>query len=230
MQHLEMRGIGMKMLWHGSGRTIVFEDRHDAGRRLAERLLPYARRPDALVLALPRGGVPVAYELAKALDLPLDVFSVRKLGAPGHEELALGAIGSGGGYYLNIPVIRSLDVNANEIRDVIDRERHELERRERLYRDNRPRPEIHGKIAILVDDGLATGASMRAAITALRRLDPAQIVVAVPVAPIEVCTELRNEIDDLVCYQTPYPFDAVGLWYRDFSQTTDEEVRRLLAL
>lgn len=220
----------MNTLRPPSDRAIVFEDRHDAGRRLAERLLPYARRPDALVLGLPRGGIPVAYEVAKALDLPLDVFSVRKLGVPGHEELALGAIGSGGAYYLNIPVIRSLDITATEIRDVVDRERRELERREQLYRDHRPRPEIHGKVVILVDDGLATGASVRAAIIALRRLDPARIVVAVPVAPVEAYAELRNEVDEFICYETPYPFDAVGVWYRDFSQTTDDEVRRLLAL
>lgn len=222
-------GILMRMLRQTPNRAMIFKDRHDAGRRLAERLLPYARRPDVIVLGLPRGGVPVAYEVAKALEVPLDIFSVRKLGVPGHEELALGAIGSGGAYYLNIPVIRSLNVTADEIREVVERERSELARREKLYRDSRPRPEIRGKIAILVDDGLATGSSMRAAIAALRRLDPAQIIVAIPVGPAESCNELQHEVDALVCYQTPYPFDAVGVWYEDFSQTTDDEVRRLLA-
>ncbi len=208
--------------------NIVFRDRYDAGDRLVERLGRYSKRDDAVVLALPRGGVPVAYEIATKLELPLDVFSVRKLGVPGHEELAMGAIGSGGAYYLNMPVLRALHVSTDEVRDVVAREQRELERRDHLYRDSRPRPEIRGKIAILVDDGLATGASMHAAIAALRHRDPAKIVVAVPVAPAESCEELRGEVDEVVCYQTPYPFDAVGIWYEDFSQTTDEEVRSLL--
>lgn len=207
---------------------VIFRDRYDAGDRLVERLEHYAKRGDAVVLALPRGGVPVAYEIATKLDLPLDVFSVRKLGVPGHEELAMGAIGSGGAYYLNRPVLRSLHVSSEEVLDVVARERHELERRDHLYRDSRPRPEIFGKTAILVDDGLATGASMYAAIAALRRRNPARIVVAVPVAPAETCTELRAQVDEVVCYQTPFPFEAVGIWYEDFSQTTDEEVRGLL--
>jgi putative phosphoribosyl transferase len=219
----------MKMLGTGhESDYIVFKDRQDAGARLAEKLWRYAKRKDTVVLALPRGGVPVAFEIAQRLELPLDVFSVRKLGVPGHEELAMGAIGSGGAYYLNMPVLRSLDISVDEVRDTVAREQRELERRERLYRDGRPRPEIRGKTAILVDDGLATGASMRAAIEALRRLGPSRTVVAVPVAPAESCAELRNEVDEVVCLQTPHPFEAVGIWYDDFSQTTDDEVRALL--
>lgn len=206
----------------------IFRDRRDAGRLLAKKLRKYANAPDVVVLALPRGGVPVAYEVALDLNLPLDVFTVRKLGLPGHEELAMGAICSGGTYYLNSALVESLDVPRAQVLDVIARERLELERREHLYRDSRPRPEIENRVAILVDDGLATGASMLAAVTALRRRHPSRIVVAVPVGPGDTIDELASEVDEVVCCATPVPFVAVGVWYDDFSQTTDQEVRDLL--
>lgn len=206
-----------------------FRDRRDAGRRLAALLSAYANRSDVLVLALPRGGVPVAFEVARALDAPLDVFLVRKLGVPGHEELAMGAIASGGVGVLNDELVRDLNLPAHVVAAVTAREQQELARRERLYRGDRPRPEVHGRTVILVDDGLATGATMSAAIKALRQQRPDRIVVAVPVAAPESCAALREEADDIVCAITPEPFYAVGLWYADFSQTTDEEVRDLLA-
>ncbi|GAB4447002.1 MAG: phosphoribosyltransferase [Chloroflexi bacterium OHK40] len=206
-----------------------FRDRRDAGRRLAALLSAYANRSDVLVLALPRGGVPVAFEVARALDAPLDVFLVRKLGVPGHEELAMGAIASGGVGVLNDELVRHLNLPAHVVAAVTAREQQELARRERLYRGDRPRPEVHGRTVILVDDGLATGATMSAAIKALRQQRPDRIVVAVPVAAPESCAALREEADDIVCAITPEPFYAVGLWYADFSQTTDEAVRDLLA-
>jgi predicted phosphoribosyltransferase len=208
---------------------MLFHDRADAGRQLTARLMDYADRSDVLVLALPRGGVPVAYEVAQALNAPLDVFLVRKLGVPGREELAMGAIASGGVRVLNEEVVRVLDVPDDVLRAVTAEEEWELERRERLYRGDRPLPSVSGKTVILIDDGLATGSSMRAAVAALRRLGPARIVVAVPVASADTCEEMRNEVDEVVCAETPEPFHAVGLWYEDFSQTTDEEVRELLA-
>jgi predicted phosphoribosyltransferase len=207
---------------------MLFRDRTEAGRRLAAELAAYAGRPDVLVLALPRGGVPVAFEVARALHAPLDVFLVRKLGVPGHEELAMGAIATGGVRVMNSDVVRALHIPEEAIEAVAAEEQQELERRERLYRDDRPAPEVHGRTVILVDDGLATGSSMRAAVAALRYLRPARIVVAVPVAAPDTCTELQAEVDDVVCVRTPEPFYGVGLWYDDFSQTTDAEVHALL--
>src|SRR5207302_345843 len=186
-------------------------------------------RPDVLVLALPRGGVPVAYEVAHRLGAPLDVFVVRKLGVPGYEELAMGAVATGGVRVLNDQIVERLGLPEYVIDAVAAREHQELARRERLYRGGRPPPDVRGRTVILVDDGLATGATMRAAIMALRQLQPARIVVAVPTASPDTCKELKAEADDVVCAITPEPFLAVGHWYEDFSQTTDEEVRDLLA-
>lgn len=208
---------------------IRFKNRSEAGRFLAEQLSDYANRPDTLVLALPRGGVPVAYEVAKALGAPLDVFQVRKLGLPGHEELAMGAIATGGVRVRNPEVVEYLRIPDEVIDEVTARERQELERRERLYREGRPALSPRGRVVILVDDGLATGSTMLAAVLALRQQQPASIVVAVPVAAKQTCEELRTVADEVVCAVTPDPFYAVGLWYEDFSQTTDEEVRELLA-
>ena len=205
-----------------------FHDRPDAGRALAADLAPYAGRPDLVVLALPRGGVPVAYEVACALGAPLDVFLVRKLGLPGHEEFAMGAIASGGIRLINEDVVREFGVTDAEIAAVSAAEEQELERRERQYRRDRPTPRIAGRTIILVDDGLATGSTMHAAVLALRQENPAHIIIAVPVAAAETCDEFRNLVDDIVCAETPSPFHAVGLWYEDFSQTTDEEVQELL--
>jgi predicted phosphoribosyltransferase len=207
----------------------LFRDRREAGRLLAERLKAYANRPDVLVLALPRGGVPVAYEVARGLGAPLDVFIVRKLGIPGYEELAMGAVASGGVRVLNDQIVERLGIPDHLIDDVAAREQQELSRRERLYRGGRPPPDVRGRTVILVHDGLATGATMHAAIHGLRQQEPARIVVAVPTASRETCEEMRAEVDDVVCAITPEPFHAVGLWYQDFSQTTDEEVRDLLA-
>ena len=208
---------------------MYFRDRGDAGRRLATGLMDYAGRPDLLVLALPRGGVPVAYEVARALGAPLDVFLVRKLGLPGHEELAMGAIASGGVRVLNQDVVNVLQIPEKLIDRVAEAEIRELERREHTYRGNRPPPDVHGKTIILVDDGLATGSTMRAAATALRQQGPARIVVGVPVAAPEICEDFRDEVDDIVCAITPEVLFGVGAWYQDFSQTTDDEVRDLLA-
>jgi predicted phosphoribosyltransferase len=207
---------------------MLFRDRADAGRQLAEELTAYADRPDVLVLALPRGGVPVAYEVARALHAPLDVFLVRKLGVPGHAELAMGALATGGVRVLNEDVVEGLRIPEEVIDEVAAEEQRELQRREAAYRGDRPPLDVRGRTVILVDDGLATGASMRAAVAALRQQRPAQIVIAVPVAAAETCAELRTEVDDLVCAHTPRPFYAVGLWYEDFSQTTDAEVHDLL--
>lgn len=206
---------------------LPFEDRRDAGRILAQVLLD-ERRQVEVVLALPRGGVPVGYEIAKALGVPLDVFVVRKLGTPGHEELAMGAIATGGTRVMNDEVLSMLRVPAAAIEAEAQREMVELERRERAYRDGHQPETVRGKHTLLVDDGLATGASMRAAVAALRQLDPASITVAVPVAAQETCEEIEAEVDALVCMATPEPFVAVGMWYRDFRATTDDEVRELL--
>jgi putative phosphoribosyl transferase len=206
----------------------TFPNRAEAGRRLAEKLQRYAGREDVIVLGLPRGGVPVAYEVAQRLHAPLDVFIVRKLGVPGFEELALGAIASGGVRVLNEDVVRALP-NANElVESVTARELAELQRREQTYRDGRPAPELRGRIAILVDDGLATGATMRAAVKALRQLGAAKIIVAVPVGAADTCRELEQEVDETVCVMAPEWFQAVGQFYEDFSQTSDDEVRELL--
>jgi erythromycin esterase-like protein/predicted phosphoribosyltransferase len=207
----------------------LFRDRREAGRLLAEKLAAYANRPDVLVLALPRGGVPVAYEVARALGAPLDVFVVRKLGVPGYEELAMGAVATGDVRVLNDQLIERLGIPEPMIDAVAARERQELARRERLYRSGRPPPDVSGRTVILVDDGLATGATMHAAIQALRQQNPARIVVAVPTASPDTCEEMKAKADHVICAITPEPFQAVGRWYRDFSQTTDEEVGALLA-
>jgi putative phosphoribosyl transferase len=207
----------------------LFRDRADAGRVLAADLAGYAGRSDVLVLALPRGGVPVAYEVARALGAPLDVFLVRKLGLPGHEEFAMGAIASGGIRLINEQVVRAYGVTDGEIEAIASAEQRELDRRERSYRDGRPLPDLAGRTVILIDDGLATGATMQAAVLALREESPARIVVAVPVAAAETCDELRLLVNEIVCAETPTPFYAVGLWYEDFAQTTDEEVHELLS-
>jgi predicted phosphoribosyltransferase len=208
--------------------TGAFKDRREAGRVLASLLERYAGREDVLVLALPRGGVPVAYEVAEALRAPLDIFLVRKLGVPGHEELAMGAIASGGVRVLVPSVVESLGIPASEIEATAVREQRELERREREYRGGQPPPDVRGRIVILIDDGLATGATMRAAAAALREQGPSRIVVAAPVAAEEACEMFRGEVDEVVCARTPEPFYGVGLWYEDFSQTSDEEVHELL--
>ena len=206
----------------------LFRDRREAGRLLAAKLTAYANRPDVIVLALPRGGVPVAYEVARALGAPLDVFVVRKLGVPGSEELAMGAVATGGVRVLNDQLVNRLGIPDHLIDAVAVREGQELARRERLYRGGRPLLDVRDRTVILVDDGLATGATMHAAIAALRQLHPARIVVAVPTASPETCEEMRAEVDDVICATTPEPFQAVGRWYQDFAQTTDEEVQDLL--
>lgn len=206
-----------------------FRDRIEAGGLLGEELARrYGKRDDVIVLALPRGGVPVGYHVAQALNAPLDVFIVRKLGVPGHEELAMGAIASGGVRVMNDDVLRHVAVPQQAIEEVAAREERELVRREKSYRDDRPPLDVRGKTVVIVDDGLATGSTMRAAVRALRRMEPHKIVVAVPVAAQSTCAEFRGEADDIVCLTTPEPFQAVGLWYEDFSQTTDSEVHNLL--
>jgi predicted phosphoribosyltransferase len=206
----------------------VFADRRDAGRRLAEQLKQYAHRDDVVVLALPRGGVPVGYEVARTLGAPLDVYLVRKLGVPGHSELAMGAIASGGVRVLNEDVVRFYGIPPSLIDQVAREEQQELERREAAYRGHRAPPAVTGRIVILVDDGLATGSSMRAAVQAVRTQRPAGVVVAVPVGAGETCDDLASMADVVVCVRTPEPFAAVGYWYRDFSQTSDAEVQTLL--
>jgi putative phosphoribosyl transferase len=205
-----------------------FRDRAHAGRVLARALLAYAGRDDVVVLALPRGGVPVAAELARALGAQLDVFVVRKLGLPGHEELAMGAVARGGVLVLDERLVRGLGIPDEVLQETVEKELRELERREAAYRAGRPPLDLEGKTVILVDDGLATGATMRAAALALRKYKPARVVVAVPVASAETCDEFRADVDEIVCALTPSPFHAVGLWYDDFSQTSDKEVRELL--
>src|SRR5213596_2420047 len=208
---------------------IAFPNRAEAGRMLAEKLVKYAGRNDVIVLGLPRGGVPVAYEVAKRLGALLDVFIVRKLGVPGFEELAAGAIASGGVRVLNEDVMRAIPHADEAINAITARETAELERREQIYREGRPPPELRDRIVILVDDGLATGATMRAAVKALRERGAAKIVVAVPVGPPDTCRELAQEADEVVCASEPEFFQAVGQYYEDFSQTSDDEVRDLLA-
>ena len=207
-----------------------FRNRNEAGQLLAAKLAAYANRPEVIVLALPRGGVPVAYEVARALRVPLDVFVVRKLGVPGYEELAMGAVATGGGRVLNDQIVRDLGIPDHVIDRVEAQEREELARRERAYRGGRPPLQVAGRTVILIDDdGLATGATMRAAVLALRQLHPERIIVAVPTASPVTCGELKAEVDEVVCAITPEPFFAVGYWYEDFTQTTDQEVRELLA-
>src|SRR6266513_3840468 len=206
-----------------------FPDRAEAGRQLAEKLEKYAGLEDVIVLGLPRGGVPVAYEVAKRLRAPLDRFIVRKLGVPGFEELAAGAIASGGVRVFNQDVVRAIPHAEEAIEAVTARETAELERREQIYREGRPPPELRGRIVILVDDGLATGATMRAAVKALRQRGVAKIVVAVPVGPPDTCRELEEQADETICLSTPPFFQAVGQYYEDFSQTSDDDVRELLS-
>jgi predicted phosphoribosyltransferase len=206
-----------------------FRHRADAGRELARTLTEFAGRSDVLVLGLPRGGVPVAAEVARHLAAPLDVFLVRKLGMPGHEEFALGAIAEGGVEVVNQDLVRDLGIPHAAVERIAVRERLELDRRDALYRGGRQRPEVRDRIVILIDDGLATGATMEAAIVALRSLAPARIVVAAPVGAKVTCERLRRLADDVRCLSTPEPFNAVGIWYDDFTQTTDDEVRKMLA-
>ncbi len=210
--------------------NMPFADRRQAGQELAAALVDRAsvRGSDPVVLALPRGGVPVAYEIARTLNAPLGVFVVRKLGVPGYRELAMGAIASGGVRILNDDIVRDLGIPQQAIARVVEEETRELERRERLYNAAHPLPDLAGRVVILVDDGLATGSTMRAAVEALRQHKPSLIVVAVPVAAADTCLKLRDEADDVLCLRTPEPFRAVGLWYRIFDQTTDEEVQALL--
>jgi len=205
-----------------------FRDRKYAGRALAKRLVNLAGRSDVTVLALPRGGTPVAYEVAKALHAPLGVLVVRKLGVPWNPEFAMGAIASGGERLLDDMLVRELGISAEAVEEVVRSEEYELERRERVYRGGRPAPDLHGRVVILVDDGLATGSTMRVAVRAARRQAPARVVVAAPVAAPEACELLRGEADEVVCAEMPDPFLGVGRWYLDFSQTSDEEVCRLL--
>jgi putative phosphoribosyl transferase len=206
-----------------------FRDRAEAGRLLAERLSRYSGRDDVIVLALPRGGVPVAYEVATALSAPLGVFVVRKIGVPGHEELAMGAIASGGVLVLDENIVRALGLDRAQLEHAIASEVRELQRRQAAYDEGDGKLDLEGKTVILVDDGLATGSTMRAAAEAVERLDPARVVVAVPVASEQTCDAFRDVVDEIVCGVTPTPFHAVGLWYDDFTQTSDEEVRDLLA-
>ena len=209
--------------------TKFFKNRSEAGRFLAQKLGEYTNNADVVVLALPRGGVPVAFEVATALKAPLDIFVVRKLGVPGYNELAMGAIATGGTRILNSKVVDYLDISDETIEAVAKREQRELERRERLYRGTRPPLDLRGRTLIIIDDGMATGSTMRAAVRALKQQQPKKIIVAVPVGARETCESFTKEVDTMcVCAITPEPFDGVGLWYRDFNQTSDEEVRQLL--
>ena len=219
----EVVGKPMASSFHG------FANRSEAGQMLAEALSGYIGRSDILVLALPRGGVPVAYEVARRLSAPLDLWLVRKLGVPGREELALGALAEKNIRVLNDDIINLLHIDQSVIDDIIGRERAELGRRNRLYRQDRPPPDIKGKTTIIIDDGLATGATMRAAIVSLRQADAAQIIAAVPVGAVSTCRKIEQEADELICLHTPEPFYGVGQWHIDFSQTSDEEVLALLA-
>ncbi len=213
-----------------TGIELPIENRQVAGQALAEALDAYRDRDDVIVLGLPRGGVPVALEIATALGAPLDLMLVRKLGTPGQEELAMGAIASGGGRVMNEHVVQALGISQQAIERVAERESMELKRREQAYRGKRPWPKLADRCVILVDDGLATGATMRAAVAAVRTQQPARIVVAVPVAPADTIALLREEADEVICLAEPEPFQAIGLWYIDFSQVSDEEVREMLGM
>lgn len=208
--------------------ALCYKDRIEAGKCLGSELRKYADRTDVIVLGLPRGGVPVAFEVATALRLPLDVFVVRKLGVPGYRELAMGAIATGGTLVFNEDVIHSLDISSAVIQKVMEHERKELGRREYAYRGNRPAPNLEGRTVILVDDGMATGSTMRAAVAAVHRQKPARVIVAVPVAAESTCEDLKLEVDELVCPLTPKSLSAVGAWYDNFSPTTDAEVQAIL--
>lgn len=209
----------------------IFSDRSAAGKLLSEKLREFANRPDVIVLALPRGGVPVAYEIAKALNAPLDVITVRKLGVPGQEELAMGAIASGGVIVMNNDMLPYLSISDKEIGEIIERERAELKRREMLYRGKRPAPSIQGKTVILVDDGIATGMTLQATIEVIKQQHPASLIIAVPVAAGTSCAEFNEPANQqiCICLETPEPFLAVGQWYQNFDQTTDDVVIRLLS-
>ena len=219
--------LALRIEQKGQGIPVIFKNRDEAGRRLASRLGKYADRDDVIVLGVPRGGVPIAFEVATTLNLPLDIFVLRKLGVPGHEELAFGAIGSGGVRVLNEDVVERLGISDLKIDLVIRTEREELERREKLYRGNRPPLDVHERTVILVDDGIATGASVMVAIQALKQMKPAAIVVAAPVAPRATYERLRREVDEMVCVEMPEPFYGVGQFYLDFSQVSDNEVIEL---
>jgi len=210
------------------GETIRYTDRTQAGILLAQKLAAYAGRHDVIVLALPRGGVPVAFEIARALQAPLDVLLVRKLGVPGHEEYAMGAIATGGVCILQSDVIKQLAIPQASVDDLVQRKQEELAQRERLYRSNRPAPKLEGSIVIVVDDGLATGSTMLAAIHALRQARPARMIIAIPVGARVSVARLQAEVDEIVCLSIPENFQAVGLWYEDFNQTSDDEVIHLL--
>ena len=212
-----------------STEALPFSNRTEAGQLLGQALMHHAGREDVIVLALPRGGVPVAFEVARMIGASLDLMIVRKLGTPGHEELAMGAIATGGARVLNQDIVESLGIREDAIEAVARREMQEIERRDRAYRGNRPAPRVEGRRVILVDDGLATGATMRVAVEALRQQRPARIVIGVPVAPAETIALLHHEADEVVCLATPEPFFAIGYWYRDFAQTSDKEVEELLA-
>lgn len=208
--------------------TRIFHDRREAGELLGPLLRAYASRADVIVLALPRGGVPIAREVARALNAPLDIFTVRKLGVPGREELAMGAIAAGGVEVLDRNLICKLGLSRTQIARTVERERNELDRRLHLYRGRRPALHVQGKVVILVDDGVATGASMFVAVRALRKLRPARIVIAVPVGTADTCEMLRREADEVICFESPEAFYGVGAWYDDFSQLTDDDVRALV--
>jgi putative phosphoribosyl transferase len=212
----------------GSANETRFRNRTEAGKLLASKLTQYANHPDVLVLGLPRGGVPIAFEVAKALNAPLDIWLVRKLGVPGQKELAMGAIATGGIQVLNEDLLDWLRIPGQTITRVAEQEFQELQRRDRLYRGDRPLPNIRDRIVILIDDGLATGSTMRAVIVALKHQQPQRIIIAVPVAPLDTCDRLRSEVDELVCLMTPKHFAGIGQWYEDFTQTTDEQVCELL--
>ena len=221
-------GLDFKLMDRLENRAMNYDDRYQAGRVLADLLKDYAKRTDVIVLALPRGGVPVAYEIACKLSLPLDIFIVRKLGVPGHEELAMGAIASGGVTVFNKEIVNALHISKEAISTIQKSEQEELSRRKLVYRGKKPFPELAGKTVILVDDGIATGYTMRAAIAALKQHNPAKIMVTVPVAARSTCDEIAPLVDEIICPMRPVNFYAVGLWYNDFSQTTDDEVMQLL--